>query len=68
METIEEKSIKRIIEVNYEDEGVIRNRKLHVDDKTLHALFIPPQGALEEGYVLNFIKSILLSSLRNLEC
>ena len=45
MEIIEEKSIKRAIEVSYEDEGVIHNHKLQVEDKTLHVLFIPPQGA-----------------------
>ena len=44
MEIIEEESIKRAIEVSYEDEGVIHNHKLQVEDKTLHALFIPPQG------------------------
>jgi len=43
-EIIGEESIKRAIEVSYEDEGVIHNYKLHVEDKTLHALFIPPQG------------------------
>jgi len=44
MKIIGEESIKRAIEVSYEDEGVIHNYKLHVEDKTLHALFIPPQG------------------------
>ena len=45
MEIIEEESIKRVIEVSYEDEGVIHNHKLQVEDKTLHVLFIPPKGA-----------------------
>ena len=45
MEIIGEESIKRVIEVSYEDEGVIHNHKLQVEDKTLHVLFTPPKGA-----------------------
>ena len=45
-EIIEEKPIKRIIEVSYEDEGVIYDHKPHVENEILHVLFIPLKVAL----------------------